>query len=285
MTTENTLFISSPTLQFYAELQEAFNHFNQTLFENKLPECMITLQRESNTHGYYSVNRFIRKDGQKIDEIAMNPEYFSIRSIPETLSTLVHEMVHLQQQHFGAPGRGRYHNHQWAEWMEYIGLIPSHTGEVGGKRTGDKMSHYILKAGKFDQACQQLITQDYKLSWMDRFPPPKAITQTIQLLKTRAAIQTVAVSVSSPEVEDAEEVASQPANVCHFESKEHFIEELSTIGIHVPEVLINGEIIETVTKNKSNRLKYICSSCQVQVWGKPQLNLICGDCRIPLSSV
>lgn len=171
-----------PTFKMYTELQTAFDHFNRIIFENKMPECMITLQRESSTYGYYSVNRFIKKNGEKIDEIAMNPEYFSICSIPETLSTLVHEMVHLQQ-HFGSPSRGRYHNHEWANWMEYVGLMPCHTGLPNGKRTGDRMSHYIVHGAKFENACQQLLTKDFTLSWMDRFPPHKAINSAIQKLK------------------------------------------------------------------------------------------------------
>ena len=64
---------TKPTFEMYSELQTAFDHFNRILFDNKLPECMITLQREASTFGYYSVNRFVKKNGQKIDEIAMNP--------------------------------------------------------------------------------------------------------------------------------------------------------------------------------------------------------------------
>jgi hypothetical protein len=50
------------------------------------------------------------------------------------LSTLVHEQAHLWQHHFGKPGRGRYHNREWAAKMVEIGLIPSATGEPGGKQ-------------------------------------------------------------------------------------------------------------------------------------------------------
>src|SRR5262245_14971271 len=36
----------------------------------------------------------------------------------QILSTLVHEMVHGEQHHYGKPSRGGYHNKQWADWME-----------------------------------------------------------------------------------------------------------------------------------------------------------------------
>ena len=31
-------------------------------------------------------------------------------------------------------------------------------------------------------------------------------------------------------------------------------------------------------KNRSNRNKYHCQSCDIQLWGKPGLSVICGDC-------
>jgi hypothetical protein len=42
------------------------------------------------------------------DEIALSPGTFAQRTDEEILSTLVHEMVHHWQRHFGKPGRGRY---------------------------------------------------------------------------------------------------------------------------------------------------------------------------------
>ena len=106
-----------------------------------------------------------------VDEIAMNPSYFAIRSVEETLSTLVHEMAHLWQFHFGKPGRRGYHNKEWGAKMDSIGLCPSNTGQIGGKRTGEKMSHYIIEGGAFHAACSQLMTEAFTLSWFDRFPP------------------------------------------------------------------------------------------------------------------
>jgi predicted SprT family Zn-dependent metalloprotease len=85
--------------------------------------------------------------GYTVDEIAMNPVYFSIRTIKATLSTLVHEMVHQWQFHFGEPGRRGYHNKQWAARMERVGLMPSDTGEPGGRKVGQSMTHYIIAGG------------------------------------------------------------------------------------------------------------------------------------------
>jgi predicted SprT family Zn-dependent metalloprotease len=133
------------------------------------PSCLITLQREKRTFGYFSAARFASLDGSTTDEIAMNPTYFAVVPIIETLQTQVHEMTHLWQHHFGKPGRGRYHNEEWARKMESIGLMPSSTGQPGGARTGDSMADYAVEGGRFLAACHELLTANFTLSWYDRF--------------------------------------------------------------------------------------------------------------------
>lgn len=159
-----------PTRDTYDALQHAYDHFNWVLFESELPNCLITLQRKGRTFGYFCRKRFVRDDGTPCDEIALNPIHFKSRSLEESLSTLVHEMVHLWQHHFGTSGRGRYHNRQWADKMKSIGLQPSHTGAPGGNELGDQMTHYIVEGGAFAQACKELIGKGYKIEWRDDTP-------------------------------------------------------------------------------------------------------------------
>jgi predicted SprT family Zn-dependent metalloprotease len=138
-------------MEDYQTLESAFNLFNKKLFDNKLPTAIITLQRKQSCLGYYSPERFENKSNKKTtkDEIAMNPEHF-VRKDKEILATLAHEMCHQWQHHFGIrKSRTVYHNREWADKMEEIGLIPSNTGEPGGKRTGQKMTHYIDPKGRF----------------------------------------------------------------------------------------------------------------------------------------
>jgi hypothetical protein len=40
--------------------------------------------------------------------------------------------------------------------MEEVGLIPSDTGQPGGKKTGQRMTHYVDPDGLFQQAFNQL---------------------------------------------------------------------------------------------------------------------------------
>lgn len=211
-----------PTTQSYNELQVAYDYFNKALFFGELPPCLITLQRRKRTLGYFSQNRFTHVSGkQMVDEIAMNPEFFAIQPIAETLSTLVHEMAHLWQQHFGKPGRRGYHNREWGEKMQQIGLMPSHTGKPGGRTTGEQMSDYIVEGHQFDKACKNLLTKNFTLSWLDRFPAFKP-----------------------------DKIDGKLKNILKFSE---------------PKV------------NKSNRVKYGCKGCGMQLWGKPKLKILCGE--------
>ena len=97
----------------------------------------------------------------------MNPMYFQDRLVAETLSTLVHEMVHLWQHHHGKPGRGGYHNKEWAGKMKQVGLYPSDTQAEGGKETGDRMSHYILPSGPFTGAMDDLERRGFIIPWAE----------------------------------------------------------------------------------------------------------------------
>ena len=77
-------------------------------------------------------------------------------------------MVHLWQHHFGSPSRRSYHNAEWAAAMLQIGLVPSNTGQPGGRITGQRMSHYVEPGGRFEGACRDLLAQGFVIEWMDR---------------------------------------------------------------------------------------------------------------------
>ncbi|XLY90554.1 hypothetical protein ACK8QS_22295 (plasmid) [Ectopseudomonas mendocina] len=166
---------AKPTQQVYDELQKAYEFFNQELFDGRLPPCVITLQRQHDTYGYFSANQFqSRAGGVQAHEIALNPSYFAVRTIHETLSVLVREMVSLDQllntKRDKLPRR-RYRNTEWADMCEGIGLMPTSTGRPGGRRVGDNVQTYVIDGGPFDSACSRLVDEDFTLSWVDRFPP------------------------------------------------------------------------------------------------------------------
>lgn len=158
-----------PTRDTYTNLDRAYEHFNKALFGGKLPTCVITLHRKKGAKGYFWGDTWNAREGKTIkDEIALNPETFRERSTEEVYSTLVHEMCHLQQHHFGKPSRSGYHNKEWAQMMEAVGLIPTDTGAIGGKKTGQRVTHVIEPGGAFEKSCADLLKKGFEIPWEAR---------------------------------------------------------------------------------------------------------------------
>src|SRR5262249_45119737 len=158
--------LKTPTKRAYDDLDAAYDYFNKQLFGSRLPPCLITVRPHRGAYGYFSGERFGSRDGKEIhDEIALNIKTFQQRSPHEILSTLVHEMVNLEQFHFGEASRNGYHNKQWASWMERIGQKPTDTGAPRGERTGERMTHYVIPDGAFAAAVAK---RNFAVPYYDR---------------------------------------------------------------------------------------------------------------------
>ncbi|MDK4565666.1 hypothetical protein QG053_11620, partial [Kingella kingae] len=139
----------------------------------------------------------------------------------------------------GKPSRSGYHNKEWADKMESIGLMPSDTFQEGGNRTGQKMGDYPLEGGKFQAACEKLVASGYFIKWIDRTLlrlPPNLHEQPKKL----------------PE-NDIQAILAAP--LVNFN----------------PDDVIN-QITQSTSKNR-----YVCS-CGCKVWGKKGLNITCNLC-------
>jgi predicted SprT family Zn-dependent metalloprotease len=218
---------NTPTISAYSEWQTAYDFFNDRLFHGKLPDCLISLDtKNANTLGYFAPERFVSASGEDTTDIlSMNPQHFLRRSLMDTLSTLVHEMCHVWQHHHGDKKSQRtYHNREWGDKMESLGLMPSNTGKPGGKKTGQQMTHYIIEGGPFETQCKELLANNFKISWADRFIP-------IEFL------------IPKP--------GGEPGK--------------------------GGD--PTGKPPAKNKHKYKCTECGATVWGKPDLNIICGHCQ------
>jgi len=142
------------TSEQFIKLETLFDYYNKELFDGKLNDCLINMSRLKGANGFFSPERWKNKE-KNIHEISLTPQGLD-REEKDWQATLVHEMVHLWQNDFGKPSRANYHNKEWANKMEEIGLIPSSTGFAGGKKTGQKMIHYVDVNGRFIKAFNAL---------------------------------------------------------------------------------------------------------------------------------
>lgn len=314
----------NPTEQTYIELKRAFDHFNAALFDGSLPGCLITLQRQHDTFSYFSPNQFVNGSGtgEMAHEIALNPAYFAIRPIEDTLASLVTEMVSHKQLISGSPGRKRYRNREWADMMESVGLMPSDTWEPGGRRVGEKVGCYVIEGGAFDTACAHLVDEAYRLSWLDRFPPSElrpgkqafsltddALDDEPGLAGQFASAAEVAgpamllehdsagagellagelpsgmasaldldaeLSVGDDEPSDLTPAAPAPAQQATPESHAPKAKPSSTVNLAALQAL---GVEPQTRRTGSTREKYSCPNCEVNVWGKPGLQIGCYSC-------
>jgi hypothetical protein len=153
----------------YNALDFVYDYFNTRLFRGELRPCLITVQRRRTACGFFASARFQSHDATDIaDEIGLDPRSWGPpRTDTENLSTLVHEMAHLWQHHYGKSSAGGYHNRQFARKMFEVGLVTSDSGERGGKATGTRMSHYIAAGGPFEKACADLLRGGFVIPYVE----------------------------------------------------------------------------------------------------------------------
>lgn len=154
-------------------------------------------------------------------------------------------MAHCWQHCYGEPGRRGYHNKEWADKMENIGLMPSSTGAPGGKKTGERMNDYPISEGCFIRECGRLVEdQSFDLPWVDRFAQASN-NSGLSLLEDLGINGTAVIRLTT-------------------QLSELFDDEVF-IGDQLPP---KGKV----------KSRYTCPDCQVNVWGKPELRLRCEGC-------
>ena len=247
----------SPTLELYESLERAFAHFNATLFNGELPPCLITLRSSNRIYGYHHSARFINLQGQTVDELGLHPGHFTLRSVESVLSTLVHEMVHHWQHHFGTPSRTNPHNTEWVQKMRSIGLVPSNTGLPGGKSTGQRVSHYIEPEGAFVKACQSLIDEGFELKWFDRQLPAEPEHELS--IQTKLADAGVSVPVSPRPIQVLNELQASEAS-----------------AVEKPPIPPSARPVA------KKRLRFVCSGCETKVWATADIAMMCIPCGLAL---
>lgn len=246
-----------PSIIAYKELQYAYDFFNKNLFNNELPNLLITLQRGRYTFGYFSPERFTGKSN--VSELALNPDYFGERSLADTLSTLAHEMCHVWQHYANVKKpRACYHDKIWANKMEAIGLMPSHTGLAGGRRTGQQMTHYIIKDGLFQQVVYNLLSSGFEISWYDKYSESVA--------PISKANHDILIDWITSTPKDNIELINKLTKTVNSNEIKMSNEE-------------NSITIKPMAKSTGTRSKFTCPDCGLNAWAKHTARLICGDCN------
>lgn len=233
-----------PTRELYDFFTLAYGHFNDTLFDGRLAPCMLTVQRQKGCMGLFYPERWVTADGVRCHELSLNPTYFGAYRIVELFQTLVHEQCHMWQQEFGKPSRSGYHNREWADKMEAIGLMPSSTGEPGGKRTGQHMSDFPLPGGRFLSAARAFTERGEKLKWLDRF-----------------------------RVEDNVRSDQPLRDLAREDGNDGLLAPLTSLF----EDLESEDVKPLQAGAGRNKIKYTCA-CGCNVWGKPGLRIRCEVC-------
>lgn len=236
----------NPTRQFYEHVSSIAHHFNRSLFAGSLPHPLFTLKRGIGSLGHFSSSRWFTEDGRAVGEIALNPSLFAQNSWLQLMQTIAHQQCHLWQHLHGEPSRPGYQNAQLARKMEEIGLMPSSTGEPGGRTTGQSILTYPLPGGQFIAACAELadgqvratLTGRWQLAGPSHSPP-------MNLGLPRKTLRFLMASIGSSS-DDPE--------------------------------LIESEAL----KEQKRKLKYTCPRCDVTVWGRPGLGLLCSSCKLAL---
>lgn len=225
----------------YITLSECYDRFNKELFGDLLPGCVLTFEDKGQRNfGHYRYLGYVTRDGNdRKDEICLNPRHFLTNTGDlELLQTLAHEMCHQWQYHHGKKSRAGYHNAEWGNQMEAIGLIPSSTGKPGGKKTGQSMADYADPDGLFLKVATTILSG----------------CQLIRYYKREVFQKKIEGERIESDGEEWEEAAHNFTTT-----------EAATPGAIPP-------------LRPPSKLKYTCPNCRANVWGKPGLSLICGAC-------
>ena len=140
-------------------------------------------------------------------------------------------------------------------------------GLPGGKQTGDHMSGYIAYNGLFHRALKKLLDSGFGLSWENVRPEDcvdwQSNTEYSGIFDNRGQRyrldgQKISSAISRSSIGNTQSNSAQPS-----------IMKIDNTLNDVP----------APAKKIPTRIKYTCSPCGRNIWGKRNLNVICGDCK------
>ncbi len=132
-------------------LEKIYRDLNTDKFGGELEEPIITVQSTPRAYGHVTYGKVWKsKDNQKY-ELNMGAGTIG-RPIEETVSTMLHEMVHIYNIMHGIQDCSRnntYHNKKFKAKAEEVGLVIDHDPRIGWSITSpsDALILYIAEKG------------------------------------------------------------------------------------------------------------------------------------------
>lgn len=200
---------------------------------------------------YFTMDKWHQISGHAVGEIALNPSLFAEHSWLSLMKAIAQQQCHIWQHMHGTPGRPGYHNSEWSGKMKEIGLLPTATGELGGRSTGQRVVIRIMPNGQFIRACIKFVESYPKMPVSSRWHFQSINDDSSDIFPPNQLPETVA-RLTSPIGEWSDD----------------------------PELIENENL-----KEKKKKLKYTCGECDTNVWGKSGLKLLCAECHTELREV
>lgn len=126
--------------ELQAALQAAFNAINRDFYSGELEKVIITVKegRKEDTLGtFYNAKEWVQ-NGKERHEINISANYIGQRTVEQTITTLMHEIVHLYnfQNNIKDTSRsGIYHNKKFKQTAEEHGLEVQFADNIGWSLT------------------------------------------------------------------------------------------------------------------------------------------------------
>ncbi|EGH3654115.1 sprT domain-containing protein, partial [Salmonella enterica] len=141
------------------------------------------------------------------------------------------------------------------------------------KKTGQQMTHYIIRGGRFQTAVYDLLKNGFSISWYDKWSEG-----IIAVSKTNSDILDDWLRVTDKSEQELINKLTQTVSKRNDTSPDDIdiIEPLSGLE---PEPPVD---VKPPVKGTGTRTKFTCPGCGLNAWAKPSANLICGECGVEL---
>lgn len=126
----------STMAEMQAALQAAFNAINRDFYGGELEKVIITVKegKKKAAFGWIETAKNWKQNGIDRHEINISADYIGERTVTQTITTLMHEMVHLynmQNDIKDTTRSGLYHNKKFKQTAEAHGLQVEQASDIG----------------------------------------------------------------------------------------------------------------------------------------------------------